>query len=525
MSGPSDARFEDWVERARGATCRAELERRGLWIAPHARRCRRAVPGLRRHRPVRGQSQEEPVVVPQERRRRRRDRAGAPRRGRVVPRRGGDPDRRAAARRRRRERGRPRRTRSRGWRRGARDEAERARRSAAEADTFRRREQRGGVAPVAARPAARRHGGRGLSRAARAGGAGGGEAALPSRSPYFAPVAGANGGRDPLPPRPHRTGAAGGDPGSRGPLHRPAPDLDRPRGRRCRRQGDRSSTRPASACRRRRCGARSAAARSASPGTRPTARRRGRRGVRLMGEGIETALSAWAALPAGERAGVGVPRRRRPRQHGGQGRGRLPHPTDTKVDAGGRTRRVFVADAVPAPDDDTPLIGLPDSVDRADPARRRRQRPVRDRCSRCGAPGALRRRLPRHVTVRLAMARAGRGLQRDVAGGGVNARQGLVTIAEQSATIELAPYSHNASQDQKERSKSITYIESHSGLDDQQILISHHPHADAYPTSCCRCNLVSAEERSAPQPDRRITSPPTRVAARRVVRAYHGDAS
>ena len=80
-----------------------------------------------------------------------------------------------------------------------------------------------------------------------------------------------------------------------------------------------------------------------------------------MGEGIETTLSAYVAMAEDRlgwefHAGVDLG------NIAGKAEGRVPHPSATKIDARGRERRVFVPDAVPDPADDTPLIGVPDGA-------------------------------------------------------------------------------------------------------------------------------------------------------------------
>ena len=259
-----DAAFDEWIERARQVTCRAELERRGLWTRKMLGDAGNPCPGLRRPRPVRGEPAEKPVLLPAVRRRRRRDRAGAAHRRHDVP--AGDRDgvgRAGAFRRKlRKRRAAPGADRPAG---GARQGAGRGR----QAPGRRRREvphvgARGGVQDLARRPADRRHDGRGLPDAARADGAGGGTAALPSRAALSRAVARARGAG-----AVRRAGAARRDPGGVGAFHRRAPDLARSR----RRRRQAAHPRPgdgARSCRRRRSGARSAVARSASPGIPPT---------------------------------------------------------------------------------------------------------------------------------------------------------------------------------------------------------------------------------------------------------------
>ena len=79
----------------------------------------------------------------------------------------------------------------------------------------------------------------------------------------------------------------------------------------------------------------------------------------IMGEGIETTLSAWVALRPEERRGVEFHAAVDLGNMAGKAAGQVPHPTATRADTRGRLKRVKVADDVPAPDDDTPLIGLP----------------------------------------------------------------------------------------------------------------------------------------------------------------------
>lgn len=83
----------------------------------------------------------------------------------------------------------------------------------------------------------------------------------------------------------------------------------------------------------------------------------------IMGEGIETTLSAYAALPPAERAGVEFHASVDLGNMAGKADGQVPHPTLLRApDARGRVKRLRVPSGVPAADDDTPMIGLPDGV-------------------------------------------------------------------------------------------------------------------------------------------------------------------
>ena len=84
----------------------------------------------------------------------------------------------------------------------------------------------------------------------------------------------------------------------------------------------------------------------------------------VIGEGIETTLSAHAAMRPAERAGVEFHAGISLGNLCGKAAGRVAHPHATIVDRRGRTRRLFVPSGVPLPDDDTPLVGVPDSVER-----------------------------------------------------------------------------------------------------------------------------------------------------------------
>jgi hypothetical protein len=84
----------------------------------------------------------------------------------------------------------------------------------------------------------------------------------------------------------------------------------------------------------------------------------------IMGEGIETTLAVFCALAASAspllagtefRAAVSLG------NMAGKATGQIRHPTATKRDCRNRLRPVFVPDDVPKPDDDTPLMPIPES--------------------------------------------------------------------------------------------------------------------------------------------------------------------
>ena len=126
----------------------------------------------------------------------------------------------------------------------------------------------------------------------------------------------------------------------------------------------------------------------------------------IMGEGIETTLSAWVALPPDERAGSEFCAAVDLGNLAGKAAGRVAHPTATKIDAGGRVRRVFVPDAVPAPDDDTAMIGLPDRLEELILLGDGDSDPFVTGLAMLRAGARFANAYP-GVTVRLAMARAG----------------------------------------------------------------------------------------------------------------------
>ena len=86
--------------------------------------------------------------------------------------------------------------------------------------------------------------------------------------------------------------------------------------------------------------------------------------VMVMGEGIETTLSPYQVMTPDERAGVAFHAGVSLGNMSGKAAGRVPHPTGTKPDRNGKTRRVYVPDATPDPNDDSPLIGVADGIER-----------------------------------------------------------------------------------------------------------------------------------------------------------------
>ena len=84
----------------------------------------------------------------------------------------------------------------------------------------------------------------------------------------------------------------------------------------------------------------------------------------VMGEGIETTLSAYQVMTPADRAGVEFHAGISLGNMCGKAAGRVPHPTATKPDRNLKHRRVFVPDGTPDPDDDSPLIGVAASVER-----------------------------------------------------------------------------------------------------------------------------------------------------------------
>ena len=359
MTRPPSAAFDDWVERARAVTCRAELERRGLWRARMLGDAGVPCPGC-------GGTDRFAVNVKKNLWTCRKSGTGGDAialvghvdgasflvaveilTGEPQPDAAGESRDERAARVARLER-------------RAKAEAEKARRSAAESETYRQREReeawqlwrRG--RPIAGTPAEAYLARRGLVAPAEA------KLRFAPDAAYFAVVVenGRNRNRA-IHVGPALLAAIQGPGGHFLGLHRTWLDLD---------HGDadgkaviRDAAGERLAAKKVRGSKRGGTIRLAGHPAESAAPRTARRSI--MGEGIETTLSAWMALRPEERAGTEFSAAVDLGNMAGKAAGRLPHPTETKVDTVGRVRRVFVADAVPAADDDTPLIGLPESVE------------------------------------------------------------------------------------------------------------------------------------------------------------------